>query len=279
MRHPHTKGFVYWRMPWFSAAQYGRSLLVLLVLALVQVEEVHANDAAVEGTWSVWSGRRGTSRVRRSNNTYGSHYFASFSAIPLRKQSGFYKNTMVSLNTVAYGLTEHLSMAGSLDLVSLIRARAGGPVYSGRIQVSGATSEIFHLGASVTYLNTRVPVGASVGEGVTLPPGFFVGMAMFTIGSKDNQLTVAGGWTHDGKEAGKSPVVNIGGAVRLFTNVMLITEHWIFTDPKRDFLAHSFGARILGDDLAIDVGFAYDKEFTTKVTAIGMPFVSATLNF
>lgn len=278
MRHPREACSVYWRM-WRSGCRVLRRvrLLCLLLLPLGVVGEVRAEPNA----WSPYQpfGKRISSRVKRSNNTYGSHYFASFSAIPLRKQTGFYKNTMVSLNTVAYGLTEHLSAAGSIDLVSLIRARDGGPVYSGRLQVSGSTSEVFHLGASVTYLNTRVPVGAPVAEGVVVPPGFFLGMAMCTIGNKDNQLTIAGGWTHDGRRSGRSPVVNIGGAVRAFTNVMFVTEHWIFTDPDRDFIAHSFGARILGDDLAIDIGLAYDKEYTIRVTRVGMPFLGATLNF
>lgn len=223
--------------------------------------------------------KRLTARVRRSNNTYGSHYFAAFSAIPLRKGSGFYKNTMVSMNTVAYGLTEHLLVAGGIDLVSLIRARSGGPAFTGRIQVSGSASEVFHVGASVTYLNARVPVGAEVPKGVKVPPGFALGMAMFTIGTKDHQLTAGVGWTHDGRESGRGPVVNVGGALRVFTNVMLITEHWVFADPDRNFLAHSVGVRVLGDALAIDLGLAYDKEYTTKVTSLGMPFLSATLNF
>lgn len=223
--------------------------------------------------------KRITSRVKKANNTYGAHYFASFSAIPLRKRTGFYKNTMVSLSTVAYGLTEHLAVSGSLDLVSLIRARDGGPVYTGRIQVCGSTSDVFHLGASVTYLNARIPVGAEVPEGAEVPPGFLTGMAMMTIGNRNNQLTVAGGWTHDGERAGDGPVFTIGGAVRAFANVMFVTEHWVFTDPDRDFLAHSFGVRILGDDLAIDLGLAYDKEYTRKITSVGLPFLSATLNF
>ncbi|MGV3636935.1 MAG: hypothetical protein ACO1NQ_04730 [Flavobacteriales bacterium] len=254
---------------------------LLAVAMLLIPERIMAEGGSGEGSsaWGMVKGRRLSARVKRSNNTYGSHYFASFSAIPLRKQTGFYKNTMVSLNAVSYGLTEHLSVGGSLDLVSLIRARTGGPVYTGRIQVSGSTSDVFHLGASVTYLNARVPVGAEVPEGTTVPPGIFTGLAMFTIGNKDYQLTLAGGITHDGQRTGEGPVLNFGGAARAFANIMFITEHWVFTDPDRDFLAHSFGIRILGDELAIDLGLAYDREFTTKVTAIGMPFLSATLNF
>ncbi len=223
--------------------------------------------------------RLGTSRIRRSKNTYGSHYFLSFSAIPLKKHVGFYKNTLVSLNSVAYGLTEHLSVGGSLDLVSLIRAREGGPIYSGRLQLSGSISEIVHIGISASYVNTRVPVGAEVPEGTEEPSGFVYGMAMLTVGSINNQITIAGGWTHDGNNAGRGPLLNVGGAVRIFANVMLVTEHWIFSDPENAFKAHSFGTRILGDELAIDIGFVYDKVYTKKITPIGLPFLSATLNF
>lgn len=281
-RHLELVLSVYCRMRVGSRVGVGAIAPFLVAgLLFVACESVHAHGGTGEGvsTWNTAKGRRLSARVKRSNNTYGSHYFASFSAIPLRKQTGFYKNTMVSLNAVSYGLTEHLSVGGSLDLVSLIRARDGGPVYTGRLQVSGSASEVFHLGASITYLNARVPVGASVPEGTTVPPGIFTGLAMFTIGSRDYQLTVAGGLTHDGQRTGEGPVFNFGGAARAFPNIMFVTEHWVFTDPNRDFLAHSFGIRILGDELAIDLGLAYDREFTTKVTSFGMPFLSATLNF
>jgi len=256
-------------------------ILQLTVLVPLLVLDVAANGPGiVEAPYGLGvAGKRSTLRVKRTNNTYGSHYFVTLSAIPLRKQTGYYKNTMVSLNTVAYGLTENLSASGSLDLISLIRAREGGPVYTGRIQVCGSTSDLFHLGASLTYLNARVPVGAPVPEGTPVSSGFFTAMAMFTVGSKDYQLTVSGGLTHDGQETGRGPVLNIGGAARVLANVMLVTEHWIFSDPDRGFSAHAAGVRILGEALAIDVGLAYDKEFSTKVTAVGMPFLAATLNF
>jgi|GEM_PF-803688 len=239
------------------------------------------DEGNIEG-FSLYSGgppRRATSRLRRAKNTYGSHYFLTTTAIPLKKRDGYYKNTMVSLNTVAYGLTNNVSVGAALDFVSLIRARTGGPIFTARLQASGSVSEIIHIGVSGMYINTRVPVGAEVEPDTKLRSGFALGMAMITIGSINNQITIAGGWTHDGKDAGRSPVLNVGGALRLFTNVMLMTENWIFTDPERPFYAHSFGVRILGDNLAIDVGLTYDKEYTKKITPVGLPFLSATLNF
>ncbi len=224
---------------------------------------------------------RRTSRIKRANNTYGSHYFLSFTAIPLKKRTGFYKNTMVSLSTVAYGLTNNLAVSGSLDLVSLIRSKAQGegPIFSGRIQVCGSVSDVFHIGAAAMYVNARVPVGAEVPEGVEVPPGFTAAMAMLTVGSKNNQITFAGGWTYDGNELSRGPVLNIGGAARAFSNVMFVTENWIFSDPDKSFMTNSFGIRILGDNLAIDIGLVYDKEYTSMITPVGLPFLSATLNF
>ncbi|MCB0769926.1 MAG: hypothetical protein KDC00_05925 [Flavobacteriales bacterium] len=252
-----------------------RNTLLLALAMMLVATSAHAEPPL--GHWGLQKHR--TSRVKRARNTYGSHYFLSSTAIPLKKHDGFYKNTLVSLNSVVYGLTNNLSVGASLDLVTLIRSREGGPIYSGRLQFSGPVGEIIHIGASVQYLNVRVPVGAEVPEGTEVPPGFAVAMGMVTIGSMNNQITLAGGWTHDGENAGDGPVLNIGGALRLFANVMLVTEHWIFTDPSEPFLTHSLGCRILGDDLAIDIGLAYDDEVTTKVTPVGMPFLSATLNF
>lgn len=262
-----------------------RRLRLALLFLLGCSASVYPNEprgcVQADGAGSLlgWPKRLGTSRIKRSNNTYGSHYFLTFSAIPLKKNTGFYKNTMVSLNTVAFGLTEHLSVSGSLDLVSLIRARAGGPVYSARMQVGGSVSERFHLGASVTYLNTRVPVGVEVPEGVDVPPGFATAMGMITVGDRDYQLSLGAGVSHNGQDIGRGPVLNLSGAARVFANVMLVTEHWIFADPDRSFMAHSYGVRVLGNDLAIDVGLAYDKEYTRKITSVGLPFLSATLNF
>lgn len=259
-------------------------LLVAVLGLLLESTPVRAGtltDPTGEG-YSLLSGYpRRTSRIKRANNTYGSHYFLSFTAIPLKKRTGFYKNTMVSLSSVAYGLTDNFSVAGSLDLVSLIRSRArdGGPVYSARMQVCGSVSDVVHIGVSATYVNARVPIGAEVPEGVDVPSGFTAGMAMLTIGSRNNQITLAGGWSYNGTELSRGPVLNIGGAARAFTNVMFVTEHWIFSDPDKSFMSHSFGIRILGDNLAIDIGLVYDKEYTRKITSVGLPFLSATLNF
>lgn len=220
------------------------------------------------------------SGFRRSRNTHGSHYFLGTSAIPLPKGDGWYKNTMVSLNSAQVGLTQHLAIGGSVDLVSVVSAKENGPVWSTRMQVSGSLSDNAHLGACAFYLRTQLPTGPETGAfNSERPPGFGAVMGMFTLGNPDYQLTVAGGITYDGKNTGRGPLIHVGALARLFPNVAIMTEHWVVSDPARSFFVHSLGARVIGENLAIDAGLAYDKELLSKVTPVGLPFLSATLNF
>ena len=223
-------------------------------------------------------GSRRLGNFRRSNNHYGTQYFQSPSAISLDKRQGWYKNTMVSLNTASYGITNALSVSGGVDLVSVISSKENGPVFTARAQLSGSPSELFHIGVTAFYLRTRVPTAQTeVGE-PKKAPGFVAGMGLITIGNVDNQITLSGGVIHDGSDFARGPVFSIAGAVRAFPNVSVITEHYIISDPEKSFMVHSLGVRIIGEHLAIDLGLAYDAEYTVKVTPIGLPFVAATLN-
>lgn len=237
------------------------------------------------GTWEntspappITRGRR--SGFHRSRNTHGTHYFLGTSAIPLPKGDGWYKNTLVSLNSATIGVTQHLAIGGSIDLVSVVTARDNGPVWSTRMQVSGSISDNVHLGACAFYLRTQLPSTPDAGPFIAeRPPGFGAALGMFTFGNADHQVTLGGGVTYDGKDTGRGPLVHVAGLTRLFPNVALVTEHWVVSDADRSFLIHSFGARVIGQNLAIDAGLAYDKDVLKKVTPVGLPFLSATLNF
>ena len=185
---------------------------------------------------------------------------------------------MVSLNTASYGITNALSVSGGGDLVSVISSKENGPVFTARAQLSGSPSELFHIGVTAFYLRTRLPT-AQIEVGMPRKaPGFVAGMGLISIGNVNNQITLSGGVIHDGNDFARGPVFSVGGAVRAFPNVSVITEHYIISDPEKSFTVHSLGVRIIGEHLAIDLGLAYDAEYTVKVTPIGLPFVAATLN-
>lgn len=213
-----------------------------------------------------------------SPNRNGTQYFLLTSALSLDRGEGYYKNTMVSFNQVAIGLTKNLSVGAGLDIASLVTTRAQGPVWFGRMQLSGDVSDIVHIGVSTLYLNYQLPTTKELPEDEQ-GNGFAVAMGMFTLGDADKQFTVCGGWGHDGKRATRGPVLNLAAAYRVFPNVSVITEHWILTDPDKTFPLHTLGIRVIGEYLALDAGLAYDPEITSRITPIGLPFIAATLNF
>lgn len=102
---------------------------------------------------------------------------------------------------------------------------------------------------------------------------------MITVGSADHQVTIGAGALHDGERFGRGPLITLAGSTRMFPNVCVITEHWFFVDPDRTWPVHSLGIRVLGEDLALDVGLAYEQGLAKKTLGIGLPFASATFNF
>ena len=215
---------------------------------------------------------------QHSSNRNGTQYFLLTSALPLGRGEGYYKNTMVSFNQLAFGLTKNLSVGAGLDVASLVTTRAEGPVWFGRMQLSGDLSDIVHIGVTTLYLNYQLPTTKELPEDEQ-GNGFGVAMGMFTLGDADKQISVCGGWGHDGKRATRGPVLNFAAAYRVFPNVSVITEHWILTDPDKTFPLHTLGIRVIGEYLALDAGLAYDPEITSRITPIGLPFIAATLNF
>jgi len=216
--------------------------------------------------------------MRHSANRNGTQYFLLTSALPLDRGEGYYKNIMVSFNQVAIGVTKNLSIGAGVDVASVVTTRTRGPVWFGRTQLSGSLSEVAHLGVTAFYLNYPLPTASELPDGEKTN-GFGAALGMFTLGDADRQITVAGGWGHDGKRATRGPVLNFAGAYRVFPNVSVITEHWILVDPDHSFPLHTLGIRVIGEYLSMDAGLAYDPEITSRITGVGLPFIAAILNF
>ncbi len=258
-----------------------RNTLILAIVALLNFPQIHA--APLNGEQDklrLWRSTRSASRqqrIRESREAHGTHHFLATSAISLPRGTGYYKNTLVMLNAGAYAFTSNLSLGAGVDLFSLITSRNRSVWYS-RLQLSGSLSDMVHIGGQVFYTSLPMPRTVETPD-LDIRPGFATGLGMITFGNVANQVTLSGGWAHDGEEASRGPVLGLAGMLRIFTNVALVTEHWLFTDPEQNYPMHSLGVRILGDHLAIDVGIAYDRELAARVLPIGLPFAAATLNF
>lgn len=265
---------------------FGRVPVALVVLAVVlcapALAVANGNGAEGEGQRSMGllpaAPKRHVSLHRRSANPFGSHYFQSWSAIPLDRGEGLYRNILVSWNAVSYGVTSHVTVGGGLDLYSILNSKNRTPVWNTRVQVGGAIGSSLHLAGSAFHLHLPLTMTDETGD-TTVTTGITAAMGLLTWGDSNNQLTIGGGWGHNGDRMARGPMFNLAGAVRLFPNVQAVTENWIYVDEGDDIVATSLGIRIVGDHLAIDVGAVYNEQLAGQVFSWGMPFVGALLNF
>lgn len=274
MRHPFTYpavfAFVRPHHPDQSTRRFPCLLkLALIVLLLPTVLGAHACE---------WVRRQGG--TKRLVNHHATHYFMLPSAIPMERGEGYFKSTLIALNSAAYGCSDKFSMGAGIHLPSIFSKRDGGPVWYANARLSGSVSELLHIGISGAYLRAVLPVSRTEPDATdAVPLGFGTAMAMATIGSVDHQLTVAVGATHDGQRFGRGPLITLAGSTRLFPNVCVVTEHWLFVDPDSTWPLHSLGMRVLGEDMALDFGLAYERTLAKKTLGIGLPFASIVFNF
>lgn len=218
--------------------------------------------------------------IKRLDHVHATHYFISPSAIPIERGEGWFKSTLIAFNQAAYGISERWGVNAGMHLPSVFSNRAGGPVWFGSLRYSGAVSGRLHLGLNASYLRAALPSART--ETSSAPPtafGFGSLLCMATIGSSDHNASVAVGATHDGERFGRGPLLTVAASSRLFPNVCVITEHWFVVDPDGTWPVHSLGIRVLGSDMALDVGLAYERRLAQETLPVGLPFASATFNF
>lgn len=257
----------------------GMFRVALLVLVLLAPWELLADEG--KGTSGLAIGAPASRRSllhRRSTNPFGSQYFQSASAIPLRRGEGLYRNVLVSWNGLSYGITDHFSAAVGVDLYSMLNSRNRTPIWNTRVQVGGAIGGAFHLAGAATYFQLPLTLPGEEGD-TTITAGLTSAMAVLTYGNPNNQLSLSGGWADDGRGAVQGPLFIAAGAVRLFPNVQAVTENWFFLEGSRTLLANSLGIRVVGEHLAIDIGVLYNEQLADAVLPFGLPFVGALLNF
>ncbi|MFM7079166.1 MAG: hypothetical protein ACKOYC_05195 [Bacteroidota bacterium] len=207
-------------------------------------------------------------------NPHTTRYFFAPSAFNLKKGEGYYQNTYLFLNSFNVGVTDHFSIGGGFEIISLFGSMSSGefsPVFFITPKVSFEAAKNFHYGFGVFYLNVPdlFEEGRS-GAGITY--------AMGTYGSENRNITVGSGLSFTDSGFDSSPIFTLCGLSRFSKRTAFVTENWILYDGPETNGIYSYGFRFFGPKIAVDLGFINNSDIS-RALFLGIPYVDFTVKF
>jgi len=204
------------------------------------------------------------------DNPNATRYLFAPSAINLNKGEAYYQNTYIIGNSINYGVTDNISIGGIviLPLIALITPKIGFEVVKN-----------FHLGGGII-------------AGI-LPESNFTGIVygVATLGSKENNFTLGGGYGFVNEEFTKSPIITLNGMARVGRKVALVTENWVYpyydevylSDGTFDkelttFYIISYGVRIMRERVTFDIALLNNSDISEFVF-LGIPYIDFVFKF
>lgn len=209
-------------------------------------------------------------------NPHATRYLIGPSAIPLRKGEGYYQNTYILINSVAYGITNHVSVTGGFELTSTFGRSSPGPICYLSARGGGEIAKQVHIGAMATYLSVPNWFGDDDNDGRRDGVGAISGVV--TYGTTEAQVTAGAGWGYSAGGLSDRPVLSVSGLARVSRGIALVSENWIIPDDSGYNGIYSYGFRFMGERSAVDLAFINNRNISDWI-AIGVPFVDFVLKF
>lgn len=166
----------------------------------------------------------------------GTRLFFAPTARNLRKGEGYVQDIDVYLIGGNYGITNNISVGVLLPVFPGLELN----VFAVTPKVSVPVSEKFNLGAGVLYASA-FGYGAGIGYGVA------------TYGSADTNLTAGLGYAFAKGETSSTPVVVVGGAVRVSRRLFLVDETYFVQQGVGGLL----GVRLAANRASGSLGMVY----------------------
>lgn len=206
------------------------------------------------------------STVRRPPDPSRTRYLYSPSAFMLGRGEGSVSQTELVLTSVAFGLTDHLTVGVGTSLPLLLASDGEGLNFTGTVKAGGSVSEHLHL--AVTAQGLLLP-GSAVSVGILF------GTA--TFGTPDAHVSVSAGspFAADGADGDLGGILySVSGAVRVSDGISLVTENWIVPGGEEAFNVISGALRFLGQRLAVDAGLVFFEG-----SPLALPWIDFTWRF
>ncbi len=177
----------------------------------------------------------------RLPNPNPTRYFLGQSAYTLPAGEGYYQNIMGLVNLASIGITDQLSATAGFELITLVQ---GSPILFGNLKYGLPLTRKFSMALSASYLTL---VGSVFDDSFNIGSLNLLG----TYGTKENNLTIGAGYGLASGGISDSPVITIGGMMRVSKKIGLVTENYLLTGESSGIT--SFGFRFIGKKKTIDL--------------------------
>lgn len=205
--------------------------------------------------------RKGSTWFANPNAT---RYFFAPSAIPLKKQEGYYQNAYLLANSVNVGITNNIAVGGGVVIPLLFYVTP---------KVSFKAAKNLYLGAGILFTQSFI-------SGFDLSAGIGYGLA--TYGSYEHNVTIGVGYGYakfnDKYRNTPMPIVTVNGMTRIGKKFSLVTENWLIPRGGYNKEITSYGP--YGEQYS-EMVFE-NKNFYSAALSIGlrfMPGIRASVDF
>lgn len=178
--------------------------------ALLGTFEIHSNTISKISMSDAYVSRRGSTWFANPNAT---RYFFAPSAIPLKKQEGYFQNAYLLANSVNVGITNNITIGGGvvIPLLFYITPKA-----------SFKVAKNFFVGVGVLFTQSFISdLGLSAG----------IGYGLATYGSHEHNITIGAGYGYakfdDKYRTTPMPIVTLNGMTRISKKLSLVSENWL----------------------------------------------------
>jgi hypothetical protein len=199
-------------------------------------------------------------------NPQSSRYFWAPNAYGLQKGEGYYQNIWVLWNQFAYGITDNFSLGGGIIPLFLF---AGGPTpvfITPKVSIP-VDKDKFNIGAGAL-------IGTVLGQ---TESGFGIVYGVTTFGSPEKNVSIGLGYGFAGGEWSSSPLINMGGMLRISPSWYLISENYYAASDGESGGILSGGARWIIKKAALDFGLFIPVG--TGGSFVGIPWLGFTIPF
>jgi hypothetical protein len=176
------------------------------------------------------------------NNFHLNRYFYSPNGYGLKKGEGYYQNVLIFFNQASYGFTDHFTMGVGVIPLFLF-AGTSSPVW---------ITPKFSIPIKENQVNLGVGgvLGTVIGEEVS----FGLGYATLTLGSREKNLSFGLGYGFAEGEVSSTPLINIGGMVKVGRRGYLMGESYFVTAEGAGGGIIILGGRSAWENISLDYG-------------------------